>query len=116
MSAIDLLGPAQIDTQAANNKVKHGLAVRARSVCGVTFVDQRPNDDGSMPLSAFTADGATDILISRSLSHSLKDRGAGGHRQGLELTQIHLKMSAILEEAFMFASNVLLRRRHPRGP
>jgi hypothetical protein len=32
------------------------------------------------------------------------------------LTQLRLKMSAILEEAFVFAFNVLLRRRHPRGP
>jgi hypothetical protein len=41
--AVDLFGPAQIDTQAANNnKVKHGLAVRARSDMRVTFVAQRP--------------------------------------------------------------------------
>jgi hypothetical protein len=32
--AVHLLGPAQIDTQAANNKVKHRLAVRARSDMG----------------------------------------------------------------------------------
>ena len=46
-----------------------------RSDMRVTFAAQRPNDDGSMPLSAFTADGAIDIFDQRSLNHSLKDQG-----------------------------------------
>ena len=60
--AADLLSPSEIDLQAANNKVKHGLAVRARSDMRVTFVTQRPDVDGSVPLSALTGDGAVDIF------------------------------------------------------
>jgi hypothetical protein len=101
--AVDLLGPGQIDTQAANNKVKHGLAVRARSDMRVAFVAQRPNDDGSMPLSAFTAGGAIDIFDQPVLESLAQGPRVGGHRQGLELTQLRLKTSAILAEAFMFA-------------
>ena len=99
--ALDLLGPAQVDVQAANNKAKHGLAVRARSDVRVTFVSQQPNDDGSVPLSAFTGDGVIDIF-DQPVLESLAPEGRC-HRQGLELTQLRLKPSAILAEAFMLA-------------
>jgi hypothetical protein len=100
---VDLLGPAQVDVQAANNKVKHGLAVRARSDMRVTFVSQQPNDDGSVPLSAFTGDGAIDIFDQPVLESLAPGPRVDGHRQGLELTQLRLKPSAILAEAFMLA-------------
>lgn len=101
--AADLLSPSEIDLQATNNKVKHGLAVRARSDMRVTFVTQRPDVDGSVPLSAFTGDGAVDIFdqpVLEMLAHGPK---VDGHRQGLELTQLRLKPSAILAHAFMLA-------------
>jgi hypothetical protein len=89
--------------QAANNKVKHGLAVRARSDMRVTFVSQQPNDDGSVPLSAFTGDGAIDIFDQPVLESLAPGPRVDGHRQGLELTQLRLKPSAILAEVFMLA-------------
>ena len=60
--AARLLSPAEIDLQAGHNKVKHGLAVRARSDMRVTFMTTPPNADGSVPLSAFTGPGAIDIF------------------------------------------------------
>jgi hypothetical protein len=66
-------------------------------------VAQRPNDDGSIPLSAFTADGAIDIFDQPVLESLAQGPRVAGHRQGLELTQLRLKASAILAEAFMFA-------------
>ena len=101
--AVDLLGPAQVDVQAANNKVKHGLAVRARSDMRVAFASQQPNDDGSVPLSAFTGDGAIDIFDQPVLESLAPGPRVDGHRQGLELTQLRLKPAAILAEAFMLA-------------
>lgn len=101
--AMGLLGPAQIDLQAANNKVKHGLAVRARSDKRVTFVTQRPDADGSVPLSAFIDDGAVDIFDQPVLEMLAQGPRVDGHRQGLVLTQVRPKPSAILADAFMLA-------------
>jgi hypothetical protein len=42
-------------------------------------------------------------LISRALASLAQGPRVGGHRQGLELTQLRLKASAILAEAFMLA-------------
>lgn len=101
--AASLLSPAQIDLQAAHNKVKHGLAVRARADMRVTFVTRVPNEDGSVPLSAFTAEDAIDIFDQPVLELLARGPRVQGHRQGLELTQLRLKPSAILADAFMLA-------------
>jgi hypothetical protein len=95
--------PGEIDLQAANNKVKHGLAVRARSDMRVAFVAQRPNADGSVPLSAFMADDAIDIFDQPLLESLAPGPRVDGHRQGLEVTQLRLNPSAILADAFMLA-------------
>ena len=101
--AAHLHRPGEIDLQAANNKVKHGLAVRARSDMRVTFVAQRPNADGSVPLSAFTADDAIDIFDQPVLESLAPGPRVDGHRQGLEVTQLRLNPSAILADSYMLA-------------
>lgn len=101
--AIDLLTPADIDPHAANNKIKHGLAVRARSDMRVTFTTQPPNGDGSIPLEALTGADALDIFDQPVLEVLAQGPKANGHRQGLEITQLRLKPSAMLAQAFMLA-------------
>jgi hypothetical protein len=101
--AASLLSPAKIDLQAAHNKVKHGLAVRARADVHVAFVTRGPNEDGSIPLSAFTADDAIDIFDQPVLEFLARGPKVDGHRRGLELTQLRLKPSAVLADAFMLA-------------
>ena len=101
--AVSLLSPAEIDLQAGHNKVKHGLAVRARSDMRVTSMTSSPNEDGTVPLSALAADGAIDIFdqpVLEFLSHAPR---VDGHRQGLELTQLRLESSALLADAYMLA-------------
>jgi hypothetical protein len=101
--AAGLLSPAAIDLQAGHNKVKHGLAVRARSDMRVTFVTTPPNADGSIPLSAFTGPGAVDIFDQPVLELLARGPKVDGHRQGLEITQLRLKPSALLADAYMLA-------------
>jgi hypothetical protein len=101
--ATELLTPAAIDLQAGHNKVKHGLAVRARSDMRVTFVATPPNADGSIPLSAFTGPGAFDVFDQPVLELLARGPKVDGHRQGLEITQLRLKSSALLADAYMIA-------------
>lgn len=101
--AIGLLSPAEIDVQAGHNKVKHGLAVRARSDVRITFLTTPPNQDGTVPLSAFTGPGAVDIFDQPVLELLARGPKVDGHRQGLEITQLRLKPSALLADAYMLA-------------
>lgn len=101
--AAGLLSPAAIDLQAGYNKVKHGLAVRARSDMRVTFVTTPPNADGSIPLGAFTGPGAVDIFDQPVLELLARGPKVDGYRQGLEITQLRLKPSALLADAYMLA-------------
>jgi hypothetical protein len=101
--AVDLLTPAEIDLQAAHNKVKHGLAVRARADMRITFSTRGPNDSGEVPLSALSGDGAIDIFDQPVLELLAHAPAAGRRRGGLEATQVRIKPSAVLAETFMMA-------------
>lgn len=101
--AARLLSPNEIDLQAGHNKVKHGLAVRARSDMRITVMATPPNADGSVPLSAFTGPDAIDIFDQPVLEFIGRGSKVDGHRQGLEITQLRLKPSALLAEAYMLA-------------
>lgn len=101
--ARSLLSPAQIDLQAANNKIKHGLAVRSRSDMRVTFSTRAPDEDGSVPLETLTGDAAIDIFDQPVLEMLAQGPKVDGHRQGLEITQLRLKPAALLAQAFMLA-------------
>ena len=91
-----------IDLQAGHNKVKHGLAVRARSDMRLVFLTTGPDADGSIPLSAFTEPGVVDI-VDQPVLEVLAQPKVDGHRQGLEVTQLRLKPSALLADAYMLA-------------
>lgn len=101
--AATLLEPGEIDLIAGHNKVKHGLAVRARSDMRVTFLTTPPGPDGSIPQSALTGPGVFDIFDQPVLELLTQGTRVDGHRQGLELTQLRLKPSALLADAYMLA-------------
>jgi hypothetical protein len=101
--AAGLLSPAEIDLQAGHNKVKHGLAVRTRSDMRVTFLTTPPNADGSVPLSSLTGPDAINIFDQPVLELLARGPRVDGHRQGLEITQLRLKPSALLADAYMLA-------------
>lgn len=93
-----------IHLAAANNKVKHGLAVRARNDLRVEFLtaDAVPAEGDSIPLSAFTS---SVTLFGKPLVEYLArpPRDANG-RQGLELTLLRLDAGTLLAEATMLAT------------
>ena len=101
--AIELLSPAEIDLQVGHNKVKHGLAVRARSDMRVTLMGTPLNEDGTVPLSALTGPNAIDVFDQPMLEFLARGPKVHGHRQGLEVTQLRLKPSALLADAYMLA-------------
>jgi hypothetical protein len=101
--AARLLSPAAIDMHAAHNKIKHGLAVRARSDMRVVFLTTPPNEDGTVPLSRFTGSNAIDIFDQPVLELLATGPKVDGHRQGLEFTQLRVKPSALLADAYMLA-------------
>ncbi|MGJ7442932.1 hypothetical protein [Aquipuribacter sp. MA13-6] len=91
-----------IDLQAGHNKVKHGLAVRARSDMRLVSLPTGPDADGTIPLSAFTGPGVVDIF-DQPVLEVLAQPKVAGHLQGLEVTQLRLKPSALLADAYMLA-------------
>jgi hypothetical protein len=56
-----------------------------------------------VPVSAFTDEGAVDIFDQPLLEFLAHGPKVDGHRQGLELTQLRLRPSAVLADAFMLA-------------
>lgn len=100
--AARLLEPSTIDVHGANNKVKHGLAVRARADTRSAFLSPAPDTNLSeLPLSAF--DDAVDVYTHPVLEFLANAPKVDNHRQGLELTQVHLSPAVVLAEAEMLA-------------
>jgi hypothetical protein len=99
--AAELLSPAEIDLQAGHNKVKHGLAVRARSDMRVMFLTAPLDVGAPVPLSA--VNGAVDVFDQPVLELLTKGTKVARHSQGFEITQLRLKPSALLADAYMLA-------------
>ncbi len=101
--AKQLLRPAEIDRQAAHNKVKHGLAVRARSDMLVMFSEKGPSADGTVARSDLEGPTVRNILDHQVLEFLARAPKADGHAQGLEATQLRIRPSAVLVDAYMLA-------------
>ncbi|NKR13910.1 hypothetical protein A5N17_21075 [Arthrobacter sp. D2] len=101
--SIDLLVGHELQLNAAHNKVKHGLSVRARDDLKVTFASTPPAADGTIPVSALTGPDAVDIFDRPVIEVLAQAPKVGGHRQGLELTQLRVDVPAVLAEAYMIA-------------
>lgn len=101
--AIDLLVGHELQLNAAHNKVKHGLSVRARDDLKVSFIPAPPGGDLPRTVSELTGPGVMDIF-DRPVIEVLADAPKiDGHRQGLELTQLRVDVPAVLAETFMIA-------------
>lgn len=101
--AVALLTPTELDTTAAHNKVKHGLAVRGRADLKVTFTTVAPNADGNVSLSAFDPGVAIDIFDRPVLEFLGRPPKTNKVTQGLELTQLRMDYRELLFEAAMMA-------------
>ncbi|MGL3806701.1 hypothetical protein ACSYDW_11440 [Paeniglutamicibacter sp. R2-26] len=101
--AISLLTDRELQFNADHNKVKHGLAVRARDDLKVSFATKAPNSDRTIPLSALTGPEVFDIFDRSVIEILAQAPKVAGHKQGLELTQLRIDIPAILAEAYMIA-------------
>lgn len=101
--AIRLLAPGEIDLQAAHNKVKHGLSVRARHDLRGTLTLGKPNADGTMPLSAFDPSVSVNVFEHPVLEFLAQAPITRGRKQGLEVTQVSLNTAVLLAQSYMLA-------------
>ena len=101
--AMDLLTRDDIDINAANNKAKHGLAVRATNDLLMLFTTEGPGSDGTVPLSSVSGPNAIPLLDSITLEYLSRPPGQRGGG-GLELSTLRLDTSALLAEAWMMAT------------
>jgi hypothetical protein len=101
--AIDLLVGHELQLNAAHNKVKHGLSVRARDDLKVSLVTTPPSADGTIPVNALTGPDVVDIFDRPVIEVLARAPKVDGHRQGLELTQLRVDVPAVLADAYMVA-------------
>ena len=101
--AIDLLMGHELQLNAAHNKVKHGLSVRARDDLKVSFATTPPSADGTITISALTGPDVIDIFDRPVIEVLAKAPKIDGHQQGLELTQLRVDVPTVLAETYMIA-------------
>lgn len=102
--AMCLLVRNDININAAHNKVKHGLNVRARGDLRLTFTTVPPNDDGTVPLSSLTGPHAFDIFDSLTMDYLSRPSKQGGRKQGLEVSSLRLETNVLLSETSLLAT------------
>ena len=86
LHAMELLTRDDLSVDAAHNKVKHGLAVRARDDELIVFAKQGPSAEGTLPVSAVTGGGrgaahGHRVAVVPVSAHQAR-RARGGHREG----------------------------------
>lgn len=98
--AMNLLTRDDINTNAAHNKVKHGLAIRSRNDVRMIFSTQGPDADDTIPLSALTGPNAADIFNTVTLDYLARPHGK---KSGLEMSTLRLAPAKLLAESWMMA-------------
>ncbi|MFV2145608.1 hypothetical protein [Isoptericola sp. G70] len=101
---VELLTRSDIHVAAANNKYKHGLAVRPRADERISFLKAEavPREGDALPADAVRAEiPIFDKPFVEYLAKGPKD-DSGEH--GLELTRLRLDTSALLVESTMLAT------------
>ena len=99
--AMDLLTRDDLNLNAAHNKVKHGLAVRAQNNELISFTTREPAETGRVRLSELTGEDVIPVIDTTSLAFlSRADRRRGG----LELATVPVQVGTVLASAWLIAS------------
>lgn len=101
--AMNLLVRSDINVNAAHNKVKHGLAVRARGDLRLTFTTQAPDSDGNVALSGLSGENAVDIFDGTTLDYLARPPKVRERKQGLEVSSLRLDPATLLAETWLMA-------------
>lgn len=102
LHGIHLLTSNELTVNAAHNKLKHGLAVRARDDVRIELmVGTSPDADGNLPLSAFR-NGNSIPIFDRPMVTYLA-RPYGRPPLGLEVSSLRIEVPLVLSETWMIA-------------
>jgi len=99
--AIRLLRNDELSSQAANNKLKHGLAVSARGDRRVEFILAPIADPTRIPVSAFGPGKSVPIIDKPELTYL--GRPFGQPPRGVEATSLQVSVPHVLAEAWLMA-------------
>ncbi len=102
--AAELVSSGQIDLNAANNKIKHGITARPEDRLRLTLTTHAPDEHGNVPLSALTGASAFDVINTIVLEYIPQPpKTPGKPRPGFERTLLPVDTASILAEAWMLA-------------
>jgi hypothetical protein len=102
--AAEIVSTGNIDLNAANNKIKHGVTARPEDKLRLTLTTQPPDEDGNVPLSALTSESALDIFDTVVLEYiSRPPKQKGEELCGFERTLLRADSPVVLAEAWMLA-------------
>ncbi len=101
--AMDVIAGETIDANAGNNKLKHGLSVRARDDVRATLIATGPNADGkTLNLSAF--ESSYDVIDDISFEFLTREGQKGSPFKGSwESTELNLRLGPLLAESLMMS-------------
>lgn len=100
--AIHLLTSNELTINAAHNKLKHGLAVRARDDVRIELMaGSGPDADGNLPLSSFQ-NGNSIPIFDRPMVTYLA-RPYGKPRPGLETGSLRIEVPLVMAETWMIS-------------
>lgn len=100
--AISLLTGDELSVNAANNKVKHGLAVSARGDVRIELMTAAPDDLRQIPVSAF-GEGKSIPIFDRPMLTYLS-RPHVKPKRGLEAVSLRVEVPIVLAETWMIAN------------
>ena len=100
--AMRLLVGEGLEVGVGNNKLKHGLAVRAHDELRVSFMREPPAPDGSVRLSAIKR--GSGIVDARAIEFLERLPGRHEHAGSWEITVLNLRPAPLIAEALMLST------------
>ncbi|XBH20407.1 hypothetical protein V5R04_09115 [Jonesiaceae bacterium BS-20] len=100
--SVHLLTNDELSANAANNKMKHGLAVSARDDIRIELFNEKPADIQRIPVSAF-GKGKTIPLFDQPMLSYL-NRPSVKPKMGWEVASLRVDLPVALAEAWMMAN------------
>ena len=103
--ATHLLLYDELSINGAYNKLKHGIAVTTRDDVRVELITTPPDEDGSVPLSAFGEGRSIPIFDRPLLTYLARPRTEPKQpKQGLEAVSLRVDVPTVLAETWMMAN------------
>lgn len=100
--AFALLTDEEMNLDVANNKIKHGIAVRTRDDLLTVFTPASPDVNGNVPISALTGPSSIPVIDTISVDILCTPKAATA-KPGWELTTLALRPPTLLAETWLMA-------------